>query len=239
MVVVIETKKVAILQSNYIPWKGYFDIIARADVFVIYDNRQYTKRDWRNRNRIKTPSGSQWLTIPIKTKGYQHQKINEAVIQYPSWMNKHLKSLEINYRRAEYFPEVMEWLSPLYLEFRGVDQLSTVNTLLLKKVSEWLNIDTKIVDADSFFIEGTKSQTLLSILKQIGNVTHYISGPSASSYLDEALFAENQIEIEYMDYTHYPIYRQLFPPFIHEVSILDLIFNEGRRSHLFLKYLKG
>ena len=214
-VIVIETKKVAILQSNYIPWKGYFDIIAHTDVFVIYDNRQYTKRDWRNRNRIKTSNGTQWLTIPIKSKGYQHQKINEAVIQHPSWMKKHVKSLEINYRRAEHFPEVIEWLFPLYLGFKGVEQLSAINTCLIKKINEWLNIDTKILDAEIFYIEGTKSQALLSILKQIGNVTHYISGPSAKSYLDHDLFARNGIEIEWMDYSGYPIYTQLYTPIVH------------------------
>src|SRR5690606_36520811 len=126
-------------------------------------------------------------TIPIKSKGHQQQKINEAVVHNPSWMNKHLKSLEINYRRAKFFPQVMDWLSPLYMEFKELELLSTINRRLIIKVNEWLNIDTEILDAEIFQIEGTKSQALLSILQQIGNVTHYISGPSAISYLNESI----------------------------------------------------
>lgn len=232
----IKTKKVAILQSNYIPWKGYFDLMTKADIFVIYDSAQFTKGDWRNRNKIKTPTGAQWLTIPVKTKGQNFQKINEVEVQNTFWIDKHLKSLEINYCKAEFFEEVMSRLSVLYLECRKHKQLSVLNKIFILEVIHFLKIPTKIVDGDSYLVEGKKNQALLSILQQIGGVTHYISGPAAKTYVDEELFRENGFEVEWMDYSNYPVYNQLHPPFVHQVSILDLLFNEGPDSRLFLKY---
>lgn len=230
----ISKKKVAILQSNYIPWKGYFDIIASADIFVFYDNCQYTKGDWRNRNKIKTSTGTQWLTVPVKTKGRKFQKINEAEVSTTTWVDKHLKSLEIHYRRSRYFIQVMEWLYPLYSQFKEHNRLSLINKLFIKKVCEELSIQTVIIDADSFYIEGKKGDALLSILQQMGGVSHYISGPAAKDYLDQSLLAKQHIEIEWMDYRGYPEYHQLYPPFVHEVSVLDLLLNEGPNSRYFL-----
>jgi hypothetical protein len=230
----VQQKKVAILQSNYIPWKGYFDIIAKADVFVFYDNCQYTKGDWRNRNKIKTATGTQWLTVPIKTKGRKIQKINEAEVSNTFWVDKHLKSLEINYRKSRYFSRTMEWVYPLYSCFKEHKRLSAINKLLIKKVCEELVIKTAIIDADKFHIEGQKSHALLSILQQVGGVSHYISGPAARNYLDEGLLNHHGIKVEWMDYSGYPEYCQLYPPFVHDVSIMDLLFNEGLNSRNFL-----
>ena len=109
-------KRVAILQSNYIPWKGYFDLIAAVDEFILYDDMQYTRRDWRNRNQIKTPQGLQWLTVPVRVKGKFLQKINETEIEGQDWAATHWKTLAQNYRRAPHFAEVARWLEPLYLE---------------------------------------------------------------------------------------------------------------------------
>lgn len=230
-----ETKKVAISQSSFIPWKGYFDMVARADIFVLYDIVQFTKRDWRNRNKIKTPDGAQWLTVPVITKGRSFQKIHEAEVSNAAWVDKHIRSFEINYRKAAFFHPTMEWLSPLYSQFKDMRQLSRINKLLIQKVCEELLIPTTIMDANCFLIEGNKNEALLSILHQIGGVTHYISGLTAKAYLDEDLFARHHIQVEWMDYTGYPEYHQLYPPFVHEVSILDLLFNEGHRSPEFLK----
>ena len=233
----VKHKKVAILQSNYIPWKGYFDIIARADVFVVYDNCQYTKGDWRNRNKIKTSTGAQWLTVPIKTKGRRFQKINEAEVQDTFWVDKHLKSLEINYHKSPYFSRTMEWVYPLYSCFKEHKKLSIINKLLIKKVCEKLYIKTAIIDAEPFQIEGQKNQALLSMLQQLGKVSHYISGPAAKDYLDEDLLERHGIKVEWMDYSDYPEYSQLYPPFVHDVSVMDLLFNEGPNSRNFLKTL--
>jgi hypothetical protein len=229
-----QQKKVAILQSNYIPWKGYFDIIAKADIFVVYDTVQYTKRDWRNRNKIKTSTGTQWLTVPVQTKGLKYQKINETEVRSTYWVDKHLKSLEINYRKSRYFSRTMEWLYPLYSCLKEHKHLSTINKLLIKRVCEELSIKTSIIDAEKFHIEGQKSQALLSILQQLGEVSHYISGPAAKGYLDENMLNDHRIKVEWMDYTCYSEYSQLYPPFVHDVSVIDLLFNEGPHSRNFL-----
>lgn len=230
----VQDKTVAILQSSYIPWKGYFDIIARADIFVLYDNCQYTTGDWRNRNKIKTPTGTQWLTIPIRTKGRRLQAINEAEVKDNLWVDKHLKSLEINYRKSRYFARTMEWVYPLYTHFKEHQHLSVINKLLIKKVCQELSIPTAIVDTGQFHIEGHKNQALLSILQQVGKVSHYLSGPAAKAYLDEGLLERHGIKVEWMDYSGYPEYRQLYPPFAHDVSVMDLLFNEGPDSRNFL-----
>ena len=232
----IENKTVAILQSNYIPWKGYFDVIAGADIFVFYDNCQYTKRDWRNRNRIKTSMGTEWLTVPVKSKGRKFQKINEAEVLHHSWVDKHLRSLENNYQKSKYFFQVMEWLYPLYCQFKEHKLLSTINQLFIKKVCEELFIPTQIKNSDDFCITGKKSGALLSILQQIDEVSYYLSGPSAKAYLDERLLERHGIRVEWMDYRHYPEYHQLYPPFVHEVTVLDLLFNEGPDSRNFLNH---
>lgn len=230
----VQQKKVAILQSNYIPWKGYFDIIARADVFVVYDAAQYTKRDWRNRNKIKTSTGTQWLTVPIKTKGRKFQKIHEAEVQDTFWVDKHLKSFEINYKKAKYYDQTMDWVKPLYHELKEQKYVSVINKRLIDAVCSRLAISTKTLDAKDFQIEGNKSQALLSILQQLGEVSHYLSGPAAKDYLEEDLLEHHGIKVEWMDYSGYPEYSQLYPPFVHDVSVMDLLFNEGPNSRNFL-----
>lgn len=128
-------KKVAILQSNYIPWKGYFDMIAAVDEFILYDDMQYTRRDWRNRNQIKTPQGVQWLTVPVKVKGKYHQTIRETEIDATNWAAAHWKTLTQNYRRAPYFTEIAAWLEPLYTEC-SYTHLSQLNRCLLEAVNQ-------------------------------------------------------------------------------------------------------
>lgn len=109
-------KRIAILQSNYIPWKGYFDMIAAVDEFILYDDMQYTRRDWRNRNQIKTPQGVQWLTVPVRVKGKYDQTIRETEIDGIDWAGTHWKIIAQNYRRAPRFEEVAAVFEPLYLQ---------------------------------------------------------------------------------------------------------------------------
>lgn len=136
-------KKVAILQSNYIPWKGYFDMIASVDEFILYDDMQYTKRDWRNRNQIKTPQGVQWLTIPVRVKGKYHQKIRETEIEGSDWVESHWRYLVQNYSRSPYFKEIVEWLEPLY--FNDIPtHLSQVNRRFIEAICKYLSISTVI-----------------------------------------------------------------------------------------------
>lgn len=225
--------KVFISQSNYIPWKGYFDAINQADVFVLYDDMQYTKGDWRNRNRIKTPAGLQWLSIPVQVKGKFLQKINEAEVQDKFWRRKHWQSIEKNYAKAPFFKEYSPILEALYLS--GTDhQLSRINYSFLKIVTGFLEITTQFKWSSEFELYGDKSQKLLNICKDL-RATHYISGPSAHNYLQEDLFNQNGIEVIWMDFSGYPEYPQLFGPFEHAVSILDLLFNTGPAARSFMK----
>lgn len=223
---------VSILQSNYIPWKGYFDIIAKSDVFVIYDEVQYTKNDWRNRNIIKNHNGLQWLTIAVRQDSLD-QKICNTQVFKSNWTKKHIKTLQVNYAKAPYFNEYKDIVFAVYENV--TNNLSEINTEFIKAICMMLEIDTKIIDSSTLNLKGDKQERLINACKMLKSDT-YLSGPAAKSYLDEDIFAMNNINIEWMEYSNYKEYNQLFPPFEHGVSILDLIFNEGPNARKFLKY---
>jgi hypothetical protein len=225
-------KKIAILQSNYIPWKGYFDIINMADVFVIYDEVQYTKNDWRNRNQIKTPNGLSWLTIPVLQNSL-NQKINETFVSQFNWNKKHWNSITCNYSKAPFFKTFESEFQHLYSSLE-TQNLSEINKIFIKKISQILNIETDIIDSTALNLVGDKNERLIDAVKKL-NGTHYISGPSAKSYLDVNKFEADSIQVDWVDYNGYPEYSQLFGDFKHNVSILDLIFNEGSQATNFLK----
>ena len=225
--------KVLITQSNYIPWKGYFDAIARADVLVLYDEMQYTKRDWRNRNKIKLPNGLQWLTIPVQVKGKFHQKINETKVTDGDWQQKHWNSLAHAYKKAPFFDDYATELEALYLNQR-YEFLSVVNRTFIEQICTWLNIDTEIQWSKEFDLVGDKSQKLLNICKELG-ADEYISGPAAKNYMDTDLFEVEGIDIHWMDYSDYPSYPQLHGDFEHGVTVLDLLFNTGGDAPNYLK----
>lgn len=228
-------KKVAILQSNYIPWKGYFDIIGMVDEFIVYDEVQYTKNDWRNRNKIKTPSGVQWLTIPVSHKTLS-QKISETEVSFTNWGKKNWNSIMSNYAKAPYFRSLSEPFQQFYSTSQYT-KLSEINLWLINHVCSVLEIDTKIVDSKNYELGGDPTERLVSICKQ-ADAKIYLSGPAAKNYIRDNLFAEEGISIEWMDYTNYPVYPQLYPPFSHEVSIIDLIFNAGPMSKQYMKFSK-
>jgi hypothetical protein len=221
------------VQSCYIPWKGYFDLINLVDEFILYDDRQYTRRDWRNRNRIKTPQGTQWLTIPVEVKGRYDQRIDETVISDPDWTGRHWKTLHHSYSAAPHFDDYAETFSSLYTAL-DERRLSAVNRAFLETICELLDIDTALSWSTDYEAEGTKTARLVSVCTAAG-ATAYLSGPSAKDYMDESLFEEAGIELEYMDYSGYPEYPQLHPPFEHEVTILDLLFNTGPEAPRFMK----
>lgn len=223
---------VAILQSNYIPWKGYFDIIAACDIFVIYDEVQYTKNDWRNRNKIKTQNGLEWLTIPVKQEKLS-QAIFESNASVNNWAKKHISAIQTNYGKAPFFNQYKEQIFDLYL--KSGSNLSEINRLFLQEICHLLSIKTKIIDSRELKLEGGKVERLVDACKKL-NADIYLSGPSAKNYIQEELFNQNKIEIKWMDYSGYKEYHQLFPPFEHGVTILDLIFNEGPNARKFLKY---
>jgi len=226
-------KKIAILQSNYIPWKGYFDLINMVDEFVLYDDMQYTRRDWRNRNKIKTPNGLLWLTIPVEVKGKYFQKINETKISEKDWAKKHWQTIALNYAKTKYFKEYKDRFEELYL-LSDEEYLSQINYKFILVINEILEINTKIRWSSEFDLIDGQTERLLGICKDC-QADIYISGPAAKDYFDEELAEKEGIHVEWMDYSEYPEYSQSYPPFEHGVSILDLIFNEGPHAATFMK----
>lgn len=227
-------KKVAIVQSNYIPWKGYFDLIASVDEFIIYDEVQFTRRDWRNRNRIKTPNGTSWLTIPVETKGGYFQSIQNTRISQNNWREKHLASLAHNYRRAPYYNELKNFTETVYSQ--DSNNLSEVNIHIIKEICGFFEIKTKINLSSNYELSGDKSEKLASICEQSG-ADVYISGPNAKNYLDYQVFKKRKIKVDWFNYENYPVYQQLWGDFEHSVTILDLLYNCGPKSRKFMKYL--
>ncbi len=228
-------KKVAILQSNYIPWKGYFDLIAAVDEFILYDDMQYTRRDWRNRNKIKTPQGIQWLTVPVLVKGKYHQKIRDTEIDGKEWAGSHWKTLTYTYRSAPYFGEIASWLEPLYLD-REYSHISQLNRCLMEAVCRYLGIITTITHSWDYTLLEGKTERLADLCAQ-ANGTEYISGPAAKDYIVENIFLDRGIKLTWFDYDNYPEYVQLWGEFVHGVSILDLLFNCGKQSPRYMKHV--
>jgi hypothetical protein len=226
-------KNIVITQSNYIPWKGYFDAIGAADEFVVYDDMQYTRRDWRNRNLVKTAGGPEWLTIPVEVSGKFHQKINETKLSDPRWFAKHWKTIEQSYAKAAHFKEVKDFLGELY---HGATSpwLTEVNVHFLRGICGFLGLPFRYRLSSEFTLAEDRTERLVAICRELGG-TDYYSGPAAQAYMDEGQFAQQGIRVHYFDYGGYPEYRQLFPPFTHQVSVVDLLMNEGANARQFMK----
>jgi hypothetical protein len=216
--------KAVILQSNYLPWKGYFDLIHEADVFVFYDCVKYTKNDWRNRNRIYSKNGLQWLTIPIEASATR-LLIEEVEIKNSQWQDIHFKTLYLAYKRAPYFLQLEELMQD-YLKEKSWKLLSDLNQYLIIKISRMLGITTAFRQAREFNIEGNRVQRLINILKEV-RATEYISGLAAKNYIEgqEHLFEQENIQLTFKYYPIYPTYPQLCKPFEQAVSIVDMIAN--------------
>ena len=219
--------KCVVLQPCYIPWRGYFDQIHRADTFVFYDDVQYDKHGWRNRNRIKTPQGTKWLTIPVHTKGVVGQgiPINEVRINWNTrWAEKHWRSIEQNYGKAPFFERYAPGLQPFFA--RRDEFLSDFIIDLTEHLARELGIEnTRFLRSSALSAKGTKTARVLSVLRQLG-ATSYLSGPSAADYLETEQFEAAGIALEYIAYD-YPEYAQLYPPYDPHVTILDLLFMKG------------
>ena len=221
------SKRVAILQSSYIPWRGYFDLLRSVDEFILYDDAQYTKRDWRNRNQIKTKDGLLWLSIPVEVKGKFTQAIKDVCISTPGWHDQHFKTISAAYARAPHFREYRDCLEEL---FRGATstKLSEVNRRFIEGLARILGITTKISWSMDYELPEGRVERLVALCRQAG-ATSYLSGPSARAYIDgqPSLFADAGIDVAYIDYSGYPEYPQLYPPFEQHVSVIDLIVNAG------------
>jgi WbqC-like protein len=223
-----------ILQPNYIPWRGYFHQIQKADVFVFYDCVQYDDRGWRNRNQIKTPRGLQWLTIPVRSKGAQTAAIpikDIAMVWDAPWNKKHWAALTQNYGKAPHFKRYAPLLEPFYA--RQDVLLADFTCDLTIAIARELGLTrTEFLRSSSLPAQGAKTERLLSILKHLG-ARHYISGPSAKDYMELDRFAAANISVEFMEY-NYPPYPQQFGAFEPAVSILDLLFNVGPDAAKFI-----
>jgi len=224
-------KRVAILQSNYIPWRGYFDLLAAVDEFVLYDDVQYTRNDWRNRNIIKTPHGPQWLTVPVGES--THRAIKDVSIADPECGHAHWKRLGRNYARARHFPQVAEWLRPLYCDSPW-RSLSDVNQRLIRSICDTLGITTHISRSSDYRLDGDRNERLIGLCRQAGAST-YVSGPSAAAYLDVDAFRDAGMDVCWYDYAGYPDYPQLWGSFVDNASILDLLFNCGAEAPRYMK----
>jgi hypothetical protein len=222
--------KCVILQPSYIPWRGYFHQIYKADIFVFYDDVQYDKRGWRNRNRIKTHKGTQWLTIPVTSpeRSLQETPINcVRIVNDQPWKRKHWITLQQSYSKAPYFEDYAALVESFYN--RPAEHLADFTVELTVALSRELGIrNTRFIRSSGLHAIGTKTDRLLSILKPLG-ATHYITGPSAKDYLEECKFEAAGITLEYMVYD-YPEYDQLYPPYDPFVTILDLLFMAGPQA---------
>ena len=225
--------RVGIIQSSYIPWRGYFDFIDQVDLFVFHDDLQFTKGDWRNRNKVKTPKGLCWLTVPVS---YQHtnQLICDTMIDYSQpWARKHVQQIQAHYAGAPFYRQFAdEFAAILAQRFRTISEL---NVALCCWVMDKLDIFTPIRMSSELAPVGRKTERLIDILNKVGADT-YLSGPTAKGYLDEDLLRAHGIRLEYKSYDC-PPYPQLWGGFEGAVTVLDLLFNTGPRAQRYMHSL--
>ena len=222
--------KIAIIQSNYLPWKGYFDIIHAVDKFVFLDDVQYTKQDWRNRNRIKTSGGIKWISVPVF--GRTNQKICEIRIDYSQdWQDLHKKMIQYSYGKSEYFHCYKDNIFEIFSAKYGT--LTELNIFCIKKISEILGISTEFVTSMELCTDGKKDDKLLQICDLL-DADEYITGPAAKNYIIDSKFNKKNVKLTYFDYSDYPEYPQLWGEFDHYLSVIDLIFNCGEKAPYYI-----
>ena len=225
--------RIGIIQSNYIPWRGYFDFIDDVDLFIFHDDLQYTKNDWRNRNRIKTDRGAVWLTVPVRYRSTVQPICETTIDASQRWGHKHINQLRQWYGAAPYFSSYSEELFEILL--RPHRTISDLNIVLSRWIMDKLHIRTPTRVSSELQPRGNKTERLIDLLAKVGG-TCYVSGPSGRAYLDEGLFKEAGLRLEYKSYGYAP-YPQLWGDFIGDVTVLDLLFNTGSDARRYLKSL--
>ena len=219
--------RVTILQPSYLPWLGFFEQMSRSDKFVLLDDVQYTRRDWRNRNRIRVKEGWAWLTVPVLQKSKFSQSLLETRIDNSvAWRKKHLETLRLHYCKAPFFADYF----PLCQQVYEKDWTYLLDLCLgtIELIKQGLGIETLILRSSELETSGEKTERLLSICRAL-QATHYLSGDAGSNYISETDFASQGIALEYQDYTH-PVYSQRYPGFVSHLSAIDLLFNFGKES---------
>lgn len=218
---------VSIMQPGYIPWLGFFELMRRVDVFVIYNDVDYDSGSWRNRNRIRTQQGSCWLTVPVQSRGKHGQKIMEVAIDNRhSWAEKHCKSLHHNYRKAPYFDRIMPFFDQVYAQ--EWDLLHALDMRIIMFFKDLFGISTRLIFASDLHGQGQKTERLVSLCREL-HTTTYISANGARDYLQTEQFDQAGIKVEFQNYEH-PTYPQQYDGFVSHLSVVDLAFNCGERS---------
>lgn len=212
---------VSIHQPNFIPWLGYFYKIKKSDIFVFLDNVQFSKNSYQNRVKIKSSQGAIWLTVPVMQSFGQLTKDVKINNKEP-WREKHLKTIEMNYKRSKYFKPVYEILNQVYYK-KEWDLLTELNIEFINKISQYLSIETKTIRSSSLNVDGKSTDLLINIIKELHCFT-YFSGKGAVNYQDEDKYKENDITLVYTDFRH-PVYPQLWKEFVEGLSIIDMLFN--------------
>ena len=224
-------KTIAVLQSNYIPWKGYFDIIHDADEFIFYDEVQYTKNDWRNRNQIFAQQRKIWLTVPVGMD--ENRKIIDVEIKNSVWQKKHFSTLYMAYHKTDFYHKYEEFLQYVYLECQW-KYLYELNRFLIMHISrDYLGIDVKFSDSRDYETHGVKHEKLLSLVKA-AHTDRYVSGPAAKDYIVAKDYEAAGIKLVWKDYESYPQYPQDSAEFTHFVSIWDLLFHVGDEAPYYI-----
>jgi hypothetical protein len=231
----MSVKRIAIVQSSYIPWKGYFDLIRAVDEFILLDDVQFTRRDWRSRNRIKSPSGPIWLTIPVNSKGRYTQLIQDVTLVDHAWARRHWHLLHASYQKTPFFCAYADRLEALFTTCR-FDRLSAVNHAFIVAICGFLGITTKLSWSSDYKPRAGRMERLVDLCQATG-ATEYLSGPTARAYVDLDVFAAAGIRAHFADYSGYPEYPQPHEPFEHQVSVLDLLFCTGPRAVDYMKAL--
>jgi hypothetical protein len=224
-------KRIAILQPNYIPWKGVFDLISKVDVFVFYDDVQYTKRDWRNRNIIKTPQGPQYLSVPVLYKSGELVK-DVPIDPTSNWQNKHYKTIVANYSKAPYFEKYEGLLNSIFLQ-HDWHNIAELDIFATKRIAQAFGLRTEWIRSSDLGLSGDKNgEKIIKICKKL-DCNFFINGPAAHSFMNQDLFISSDIKLRYIKY-NFPKYAQLFGDFTHFVSALDVLFNCGPKSKNFI-----
>ena len=226
-------KRVTLLQSNYLPWRGYFDFMAKSDEFIVYDSCQYTVNDWRNRNQIKMADGVRWITVPVITKGRFGQRITEAEVVDHKWVKTHLGTLTTAVSKAPFGRQVLDLLGDCYARCTGTRFLHEVNVDFLRAVHAYLGFGCRLTDDSEYGVDEldglSPSAKVAELVRRAGG-SRYLTGPRGLDYLEAADFAQRDIAIDVLDYSTLAPYAQLYGDFVDHLSVVDLLANVGDRS---------
>lgn len=231
--------QVAIMQPTYMPWLGYFDLIDQVDMFVLLDDVQFSKGSWQHRNRIKTPKGLEWLSVPLLLRGRSSQLIQDVVIRDCRFWVSHQRTLQANYGRSRYWSEYAPSLAAFFQGEVSWRSLCELNCRLIQWFCQSIGIDTPLVRSSSLSIDGKRTAKLVALCQALG-AGRYLSPIGSANYLlgEEGLFLGKGITLTFHNYEH-PVYTQLFGPFIPFASSIDLILNEGERALAIIRSGRG